>query len=466
MDGFRPGPIEDLMRQIQVGDPRRQYGILNAERAALAAEIVLNQVFSEDVSRRLEAQLREIEKRRLEAVALDKQIRSRYDALASDLRVKQAIATLNESSASKLSLGQLEDDSNDLSALASAIAESRQGMLKRLAQLELRGIARLSGLVGAADTLVQEIGVNAGRMQTLEREAASRTHLLAEQSKQRTILAERLRQASDSSERGRIATELRAKETRAGALLTEGSHSRESLAEVIQSLASQREDYLRIVKALKDAIDDADHERGTANTDSTTKNATKAPSGDERRLDPIGTMEPFKVRLREFEKTIHSEHVAIDADKTIRWIDATLNGKSLKLMIDLGVKEIRLSAPAASAVGAHPADGYPAVDIATVDGHTIPARPARLETIQVGPFTRHNVDCLVLAESAGECPSVLGGEFFDQFSTRIDADAGTVVLTQVQVKPILHSSKTAAARSTGSTKTKRTAPATGRSPAN
>jgi hypothetical protein len=62
-------------------------------------------------------------------------------------------------------------------------------------------------------------------MQTLEREAASRTHLLAEQSKQRTILAERLRQASDSSERGRIATELRAKEARAGALLTEGSHS-------------------------------------------------------------------------------------------------------------------------------------------------------------------------------------------------------------------------------------------------
>jgi Aspartyl protease len=465
MDGFRPGPIEDLMRQIPVADPRRQYGILNAERAALAAEIVLKQVFSEDISRRLEAQLREIEERRLEAVALDKQIRSRYDALASDLRVKQAIATLNESSASKLSLGQLEDDSNDLSALASAIAESRQGMLKRLAQLELRGIARLSGLVGAADTLVQEIGVNAGRMQTLEREAASRTHLLAEQSKQRTILAERLRQASDSSERGRIATELRAKETRAGALLTEGSHSRESLAEVIQSLASQREDYLRIVKALKDAIDDADHERGTANTDSTTKNATKAPSGDERRLDPIGTMEPFKVRLREFEKTIHSEHVAIDADKTIRWIDATLNGKSLKLMIDLGVKEIRLSAPAASAVGAHPADGYPAVDIVTVDGRTIPTRPARLETIQVGPFTRHNVDCLVLAESAGECPSVLGGEFFDQFSTRIDADAGTAVLTQVQVKPILHSSKTAAARSTGSTKTKRTAPATGRSPA-
>jgi hypothetical protein len=67
---------------------------------------------------------------------------------------------------------------------------------------------------------------------------------------------------------------------------------------VIQSLASERDDYLRIVKALKDAIDDADHERGTANTDSTTKKATKAPSGDERRSDPIGTMEPFKVRLR------------------------------------------------------------------------------------------------------------------------------------------------------------------------
>ena len=61
------------------------------------AEIVRKQVFSEDLARRLEGQLREIEQRRLEAVSLDKQLRARYDRLASDPRVKQALATLNES---------------------------------------------------------------------------------------------------------------------------------------------------------------------------------------------------------------------------------------------------------------------------------------------------------------------------------------------------------------------------------
>ena len=90
MDDFGPGPRDDFLRQLQLGDSRRQYNILNAERAARAAEIVYKQVFSDDLARRLERQLGEIERRRLEAVALDQQIRARYDKLASDPRVKQA----------------------------------------------------------------------------------------------------------------------------------------------------------------------------------------------------------------------------------------------------------------------------------------------------------------------------------------------------------------------------------------
>ena len=176
---------------------------------------------------------------------------------------------------------------------------------------------------------------------------------------------------------------------------------------------------------------------------------------------------PSRSRLREFEKTIHSEKVPIDADKTIHWIEATLNGKSRKMMMtDLGIKEIRLSARLASEVGARPAPGDPAVDIATIDGRTI--RHDRRGSKQCRSVRSRITTSIALCSPRvpAMSPRCLAASFFNQFSTRIDADAGAIVLTQVQVKPILHSSKAAAAKSAGSSKTKKTAPATGRSPAN
>jgi hypothetical protein len=467
MDGFGPGPRDDFLRQLQLGDSGRQHNILNAERAARAADIVYNQVISDALVRQLEGQLGEIERRRLEAVALDQQIRARYAKLASDPNVKQAVISLNEFKHSKILLGPLKDYSRDLSDPADALALARQGLSQRRAQVELKGMSRLTGLVGVAEMLLQEMGYSAGRMQTLEREAASRRHLLVEQAKQQASLDENVQHAKDSPKRSPVTAQLRAKESRADTLRAEGAQLRESLGEAIRLLASEREDYLRIVKALKDAISDADKERGTKTNDSQTQKSVRGRSGGERASEQLVSTEPFKIRLREFEKTIHSEEVLVDADKTIRWIDATLNGKSGKPMIvDLGTNEIRLSARLASEVGARPAPGDQGVDIATVDGRIIRARPARLETVQVGTVTHHDVDCVVLPESAGDCPSVLGSGFFDRFSTRIDADLGTIVLTQVQVKPILHSSKASSAKSATSSKNRKTAPATGRSPSN
>jgi Aspartyl protease len=469
MNDFDPGPRDDFLRQLHIGDSRRQYSILNAERAARTAEIAYNQVFSDDLAKRLERQLGEIDRSRLEAVALDQQIRARYDKLANDAFVKQVVASLNGSNNLQFSLGPLKDYSKDLAETAGALAEARQGLLKRLAQVELKGMSRLTGLVGVAETLLQEMGYSAGRMQTLDREVASRKHLLAEQAKQHASLAESLSRPKDSFERNQIATQLKAKESRADTLRDEGVQLLESRGEFMRLFASQREDYLRIVKALKDAIDQADKENRSGTIDGQTQKSIGGRSGGERGSVQITSTEPFKTRLREFEKSIHSERVPIDADKSIHWLDATLNGRSRKRMIvDLGINEIRVSARLASEVGVRSESGDQTVDIATVDGRIIRARPARLETVQVGPFTHHDVDCVVLPESAGDFPGVLGSGFFDRFSTRIDADARAIVLTQVQVKPILHPNKASSAKSAVSSKTRKTAPvpASGRSPAN
>ena len=161
----------------------------------------------------------------------------------------------------------------------------------------------------------------------------------------------------------------------------------------------------------------------------------------------VGLTEPFKVKLREFERAIRSEQVPIDMDKTIAWIEASLNGKSRKLMmIDSSIPEIRLSASLAADVGAQRIVDDPGLDIATISGRTMQASRGRLDSMTVGPFTLYDVDCLILPESAGEVPSTLGRDFFNHFSTKIDADLGAITLTEVQVKPIHSSSKTSAAK--------------------
>ena len=81
-------------------------------------------------------------------------------------------------------MGPLKDYAKDLAEPAGALTVARQGLLKRLAQVELKGMSRLTGLVGVAEMLLQEMGYRRGRIQTLERETATRRHLLAEHVKQ------------------------------------------------------------------------------------------------------------------------------------------------------------------------------------------------------------------------------------------------------------------------------------------
>ena len=441
------GPVADMMRQLGEGDTRRQFSLLNAERAGLAAEIVYQQIYTEDLTSKLEGESLEMERRRLEAVALDKDRRERFDKLALDPQVKLDLATLSERSKTPFSLGPLTDYSKQLSELGNAVNESRLTMLERMAQFPLKGQNRLAGLLGLAETLVQELGTSAGRIQTLEREAASRRHLLAERARQHDKLSEDLRQAGTSSQKSQLKAQLHAIDSRAETLRGERKTNRESLGKAHQLVASERKDYLRIVKALKDSIDEVDQEQRLAAIAAKPSEPDKRRPAAGRNASVVALTEPFKIKLREFEKAIRSEQVPIDVDKTIAWIEANLNGKARKLMmIDMSIPEIRLSASLASEVGAQRIVDDPAVEITTMGGRTMRASQGRLDNMTVGPFTLYDVDCLILPESAGNVPSILGGDFFNRFSTKIDADLGAILLTEVQVKPIHSLSKTSAAK--------------------
>jgi clan AA aspartic protease (TIGR02281 family) len=152
--------------------------------------------------------------------------------------------------------------------------------------------------------------------------------------------------------------------------------------------------------------------------------------------------------------------VSVDLDRSILWIDATLNGKpGYTMIVDPSAAAVRLSARVAAEIGVRPApgDGEALVEIA-LTGRTVMALRARLESVLVGSVTASDVECVVLPEAFGETPSLLGGSFLQRFATRTDADAGTLVLTHVVVKPSSRAAKAGASKSAGSPKANRPAP--------
>jgi clan AA aspartic protease (TIGR02281 family) len=361
MKKFGAPPREDWQRPL-----RRQYATLQAERVLLEAQIVRAEFAAEDLAARLDVKRR--------------------------------------------SPGAPPSDAKEL-------------VEKQRSRLELKGTSRARGLAGAAESVLDELGIALGRLQAIERDADARRKMLEK--------------ASTEKQRAeQVQVEARAREA-------------------LDALAGVREEFLRIVAALAEALRAA-----TPADDSRARQEILMTAPGEKGA-PVPSTEQLARRLRELQRLIRTETVAIDRDRSIVWVEATLNGSSGQTMIvDLGGAETRLSARAAAEAGVKPASerDEPAVAIATADGRTIPARRARLASLQVGPLAVQDVECLVLPEDYGAAPSILGSSFLKRFAANVDDSSATLVLTQVQAKPITRTGKSSTARPSGPAKVKRPAP--------
>jgi hypothetical protein len=272
----------------------------------------------------------------------------------------------------------------------------------------------------------------------LERDRNSRRKLLAEQNLKNPRRSESLRDTgAGRAESERPAAGARNVRTRTESLLSEEAQARTATKEVLDRLAAHQERFLRIIGAARAAVDELDpsrsHSDGVASTGASGPIPAKS-GGSER--DPAA--EPYARKLKELEKLIRSEETAVDADRGLIWIDATIDGKRhMKLIAEPESDVVRLAAATAAEAGIRPSDDEPAVEIATLDGRKFAVRKARLETLKIGSHVIHDIECLVLPPEFGPAPPLLGDELLGRFSARIDVATGTMTLTQLQVKPIL-----------------------------
>jgi hypothetical protein len=423
-----PGPGRDDPGRLL----RRQYAALLTERTQVEAQIVRGQFAAGRLASQLETTRRALERSRTEALSRDEELRARYAALSADSEVIRALAAINQTSRPEvtLTLGPREDYTKDLRAPAASRPDPRQPVEIPRGRLELKGTSRLVGLAGAAEAVQDDLGIALGRLQALERDAESRRKML-----------EKTPSEKQRAEQNQVEVRIH---------------------EALERVASTREEYLQIVAAFHDALaaplppDDSRVRHEIMTSGPVEKGAAL----------PIFSTDQLARRLKDLERVIHSEKVPVDRDRAILWVEATLNGKPGQPMIvdpastsTSAGAETCLSARVAAAVGVRPAAGEPPLTFTTADGRTIPARRARLASLQLGPWVVRELECLVLSEDYGETPSRLGGRLMKRFAIKVDKDANLLELTQVQVKPITRAGRTTAGKPAGSIKGKKTATA-------
>src|SRR5205085_1885805 len=136
-------------------------------------------------------------------------------------------------------------------------------------------------------------------------------------------------------------------------------------------------------------------------------------------------------KIRYQRQQIISSPIKITLEGGTPHVPVTLNGRVTQTMVvDSGASAVSISAKTAEQCGLAPGPGDPTVEATLADGRKVKSKLMVLESVQVGPFTVHNVECLV-DPAAGDTPALLGATFLRHFSYKSDLAAGELHLTQL-----------------------------------
>lgn len=233
----------------------------------------------------------------------------------------------------------------------------------------------------------------------------------------------------------RTSAEIRAGRARRDQLRSEQEQALVARRDVLGRMAAERDQFLRVVAAARELIG-GDPVKPQDGPDAGGRRSSPSPASS-RGTSQDPSTQPYARRLDELVKAIRSEKVPVDLDRGLIWVDATIDGtRRLKVIVEPKAEDLRLAAATAAESGIRPIDGEPTVAVETLDGRTLVARRARIDSVQLGSYVLHDVECLVLPPEFGASPPLLGGGLLKRFATSIDPNAGTMSLTQLIVKPI------------------------------
>lgn len=96
------------------------------------------------------------------------------------------------------------------------------------------------------------------------------------------------------------------------------------------------------------------------------------------------------------------------------WVRASVNGKSVRFMVDSGATTTTLSQAAAQFAGVQPSAGFPVL-VETANG-TVELQRARIETLAIGTIVQKDAAVLIGSDGLGET-SLLGMSFLSSLKS-------------------------------------------------
>ena len=146
---------------------------------------------------------------------------------------------------------------------------------------------------------------------------------------------------------------------------------------------------------------------------------------------PNGNLTAADDYLKKAEAIIVTEEVPLQPDKAMVWVDVLVNEQARKMLVEPHAETVRMSAKAAADLGVKTSENDQRVRVTLDDGQVLEARQTFLKSMQVGgkEFKVGEVECLIIPDY--EAPPVLGASFLEQFSSKVDLDAGRLILKKV-----------------------------------
>jgi clan AA aspartic protease (TIGR02281 family) len=222
-------------------------------------------------------------------------------------------------------------------------------------------------------------------------------------------------------------------------------------------LASDREEFLQSVLDLRLLVDKTNTAYAELANDADVKAALEGlnGSGATKVKYTLGPSRAYLANvkvLESVEANVMSEDVILKKEGGVYWVDATFNGKVTKPMVfDTGASSVVLSAELAASIGLTPGPNDPIVTAQVADGSKVTAHRMTIPSIRVGKFTVANVDCIVMPADKKDVPPLLGQTFQRNFSIKMNADAGKLVLSRLETAEADSASSTPAAKAKAKT---------------
>jgi aspartyl protease family protein len=152
-------------------------------------------------------------------------------------------------------------------------------------------------------------------------------------------------------------------------------------------------------------------------------------------LTPSRAFKKMIADLEKLEESVLSDQIPLRSDGGNTFaISVTVNGeKTVDMILDSGAGLISLPTATAQQLGVSASENSPDIQLQLADGRVVTAKLIFLPLVRVGRFEAQNVEAAILPPEMVNAEPLLGMSFLKNFQFKVDSNAKTLTMSEVQL---------------------------------